>query len=216
MITIESGKLTIPEEERFIGFAGDNDAVEKQIVVIGRSEQDSTYTLYLGFDDGSVKSVPLSAESTGSGVVLSWRVKREDLLSAGVVAAQVKITDNGGNTEHTTKDYFWLGSSVELDDDGAEIEYITASELEKRLSEAASEIESRSTYRGEDGFWYVYDRSQDSFIKTGYCGTLQVDNSMSSSSQNPVSNRAVTSFIGAQISQIYAEIGNIEAALEEI
>ena len=216
MITIESGKLTIPEEERFIGFAGDNDAVEKQIVVIGRSEPDCTYTLYLGFDDGTVKSVPLSAEATGGDTVLSWRVKREDLLSAGVVAAQVKIADDGGNAEHTTKDYFWLGSSVELDDDGAEIEYITASELEKRLSEAASEIESRSSYRGEDGFWYVYDRSQDSFIKTGYRGTLQVDTSMSSSSPNPVSNQAVTNFIGAQISHIYAEIGDIESALEEI
>ena len=216
MITIESGRLTIPEEERFIGFAGDNDAVEKQIAVIHRSVPGCTYTLCLRFDDGSIRSVPLSATVYGSDTLLRWRVEREDLLASGVVAAQVKMTDAEDNTEHTTKDYFWVGSSVELDDDGAEIEHITPSQLENRVREAVNEIESKASYRADDGFWYVFDRSRGGFIKTGYRDDLQVDSAMSSSSLNPVSNSTVTVFIGEQISQLREEIGDIEAALAQI
>lgn len=216
MITIESGKLIIPEEERFIGFAGDNDVVEKQIIVYRHTDTGCTYTLCLRFDDGSVKSVPLSATAHGDDTLLSWRVEREDLLSTGVVAAQVRMTGVDDSVEHTAKDYFWIGSSIESADGGAKNNYVTESELEKRLGDAVDEIESKSSYRGEDGFWYVYDRSLDDFIKTGYRGSLQVDNTMSSSSFNPVSNRTVTEYVGEQISGIRTEIGEIEAALEQI
>lgn len=216
MITVESGKFIIPEEERFIGFSGDDSVVQKQILVRHRNVPNTTFTLCLRFDDGQVRSVPLAAEVVGSDRLLTWTVRREDMYSAGVVTAQVKMTDGEDNVEHTTKDYFWVGSAVELDESGAEIERITPSQLEERVREAIREIHSEEPYLGEDGFWYVYDRSQGEFFKTGYLGTLQVDNAMSGSSRNPVENKVVTAYISTVIATLRAEIGDIENALAVI
>ena len=56
MITIQSGKLMIPENERFIGFAGDDRAVVKTILLPqDHSDDDCVYTLFLKFDDDRVR-----------------------------------------------------------------------------------------------------------------------------------------------------------------
>ena len=140
MISIESGKFTIPEEERFIGFSGDNTVTEKQMVVYHRSAIIAAYTLCLRFDDGSLKCIPLEASGTGIDIMLIWRVRREDLLSSGVVTAQIRMTDRDGGVSHTTKDYFWVGSSVDHDDDEEETEYVTHDQLESRVSEALETV----------------------------------------------------------------------------
>ena len=80
MITVESGKLNIPEDERFIGFAGDNTIITKQIVVFHRYVIGSVYTMCLRFDDGAVRSVPLELEQVGSDAVLTWKIEKEDML----------------------------------------------------------------------------------------------------------------------------------------
>lgn len=216
MITVESGKFIIPEEERFIGFSGDDSVVQKQILVRHRNVPNTTFTLCLRFDDGQIKSVLLAAEAIGSDRLLTWTVRREDMVTAGVVTAQVKMTDGEGNTEHTTKDYFWIGSAVELDESGAEIERITPSQLEERVQEAVRQIRSTLPYLGEDGFWYVYDSSEGEYFKTGYLGALQVDNAMSGTSRNPVENKTVTAYISAAIATLRTEIGDIENALAAI
>lgn len=216
MITVESGKFIIPEDERFIGFTGDNTVIEKEILISHRAVPNSTYTLCLRFDDGSVRSVPLAAHSHGSDSLLTWNVVKEDLLSTGVITAQLKMTDGRGNVEHTTKDYFWAGSAVELDESGAEVEHITRSQLESSIEAAIADVEAESPYRDEDGFWRVYDRSAGEFIRTGYRGDLQVDGAMSSESRNPVENRAVTAYISEQIASVRADIGDIETALASV
>ena len=215
MIYVDSGKLTIPEDERFIGFAGDNSVVEKRILVLHRPVQGSVYTLCLRFDSGAVRSVPLASEIINSDTVLTWTVDREDILEKGIVSAQIKIKD-GNIVRHTTKDFFLAGWPVELDDEGVEIEHITPSQLESSIAQAVSALEAKAPYLGEDGFWYVYERSAEQFIKTGYRGNLQLDSVMSESGVNPVANSTVTAYINGQIASVRDEIGDIESALAAI
>ena len=212
MITIQSGKLSIPEDERFVGFAGDNTVITKQILILHRAVPGSSYTLCLRFDDGAVRSVPLSHEKIGSDVLLTWTVEREDMLSSGIVTAQVKMTDVSGSVMHTTKDYFLVGSSVELDDGGAEVEYITPSQLEK----AAAEIKSMLPFTDKDGYWNVYDRGEEEFVRTDYRDKLRIDTAMSGTSSNPVANKTVTNFVNGIYSELKEEIGDIESALAEV
>lgn len=216
MITIQSGKLSIPEDERFIGFAGDNSVIEKQILVLHRHVLNSAYTLCLRFDNGDIKQVPLPYQQINSDVLLTWTVEREEILHHGIVTAQVKMTDDNGNIQHSSKDYFLIGSSVEIDEDGFEKDYITQTQLEEKINEAVEGINARSPYLGSDGYWYVYDKAREEFIKTGYRGDLSVDSSMDINSPNPVENGTVTMYVSGLFSELREEIGNIENALATV
>lgn len=198
LITIQNGKLNIPDEDRFVGFAGDNTVNEKQIVLKNRADDDCDYTLCLRFDDGTVKTAALSASISDGDTVLIWQVRDEQIHSTGVVTAQLKIADSDDNIEHTTKDFFLVGSSVELSDDGAEEEYVTPSMLRNSINQALSTIASTAPYVGDDGFWYVYDPDEGAYVKTEYyIGGLTMDSAMSDSSLNPVSNKFIKQYVDA-------------------
>lgn len=136
MITIQNGKLTIPDDDRFVGFAGDNAVNTKQFVLCDFARQNCTFTLCLRFDDDSVRTAALTAAASGGDTVLTWNIQQEHLYSSGVVQAQVKITDSDNHTEHTTKDFFLIGSTVELDEDEMAQELVTLSQLRESISEA--------------------------------------------------------------------------------
>ena len=69
MITIQSGKLCIPDIDRFVGFAGDDSVMTKQLVLLNRASDSCTYSLCLRFDNDSVCTVPLTASVDGDDVV---------------------------------------------------------------------------------------------------------------------------------------------------
>ena len=134
MITIHSGKLMIPEDERFIGFAGDDRPEEKQFHLMHFGVPGSTFSLCLRFDDGTVRTIPLESLQIDSEVLLTWNIRREHLRRTGIVTAQVKINSGDGRVIHTTRDYFMIGSAAELDDGGEEEELVTPSMLEDNLN----------------------------------------------------------------------------------
>ena len=154
MITIQSGKLTIPENERFIGFAGDDSFAEKQFVITQRVVPDSTYTLCLRFDNGSVCSVALPSDQADSDTVLTWNIRKEHLRKPGIVTAQLKIEDNRDGVIHTTRDYFFVGASEE--DEGSDVDPSDLSRLEERIEE----VESKLPYVSSGGV-YVPDEAED-------------------------------------------------------
>ena len=211
MITIQSGKLSIPEDERFIGFAGDNPLVTKQFAVLHRAVPGSVYTLCLRFDNGETVNVPLSAQIFGSDTLLTWNIERWNIIDSGIVTAQVKMTDGSGGVIRTDNDYFIADASVEQEPD--ESGYVTITELESRLAAAAAGIEAKAPYLGDDGFWRVYERYSGEFIKTDYRGDLNVDGEVSASGDDPVTGGAVAAYVGAQIESLRSEIGDIEDAL---
>lgn len=145
MITIQAGKLTIPEEDRFVGFAGDNLGNSKTFVLPDRGSDSGSYTLCLRFDDDSVRAIPLLKSLSGSDLILTWNIQKTHLSKAGVVMAQLKSVDSDDVILHTSCDYFIVANSAELADDGSP-EYIVREELEERLSSILDEGGSIRTY----------------------------------------------------------------------
>lgn len=195
MITIQNGKLLIPDSDRFIGFAGDNAVITKQFTLIDQQSEGCTYTLCLRFDDGIVRTVPLTAALSGSNTVLTWEVHREDLHASGVVQAQIKIAGSDGNTGHTAKDFFLIGSAVELDDSGDDAELVTLS----RLREALSRMASTAPYVDDSGYWCIYDPELGEYVRSAYhVSGIAPDSAMSDSSMNSVANRIIKQYADAK------------------
>lgn len=154
MITIRSGKLTIPEDERFIGFAGDDSFAEKQFVICDHVAANSTFTLCLRFDDGSVCSAELPSEQVDSDTVLTWVVRREHIKKPGIVTAQLRLEDALAGTTHTTRDFFLVGYSE--DDGGSDVDPSDLSRLEERVEE----VEAKLPYVSSGGV-YIPDEGED-------------------------------------------------------
>lgn len=225
MITIQNGKLIIPDEDRFVGFAGDDSIREKQFVLRDSAEQDCAYTLCLRFDDDTVRTVTLSSEISGGDTVLSWNIRGEDICSAGVVQAQIKIADSDGSIGHTTKDFFLIGSAVELNDDGSEGEYVTPSMLEHSIEQAVQTLSSTAPYIDEDGYWCVYDAESGEYVRTDYhVSGITPDSAMSDVSDNAVSNRVIKRYADDKASACNAfaasytdlKLGDVERLLATI
>ena len=134
MITIESGKLSIPDDERFVGFSGDNLREEKRFALLHHTDRDCTFTLCLRFDDGTVREVVLAQFLYSSDVLLVWEIRREHLYSSGIVTAQIRIEYSGGEVLHTTKDYFFVSPSLDQSEDTGEL--VTRAELTEGLANA--------------------------------------------------------------------------------
>ncbi len=196
MITIQSGKLLIPEEDRFVGFAGDNLGNTKEFVLPDRGMDYARYTLCLRFDDESVRVIPLEKYMRGSDLVLTWSIQSAHLSRAGIVMAQVKSVDSDDVIQHTTCDYFIVAQSADHTDDGGEESYVTRDEVEERLSDFLEQIASRAPYIGEDGYWYFYDVESDSYIRGQKAmADVTVDDAMIQGSVNPVQSRVIKAFV---------------------
>ncbi len=193
MITIQSGKLIIPEEDRFVGFAGDNLVNMKRIVLPDHEAGSGSYTLCLRFDDDSVRVIPLEKSVSGSDLVLTWNIRKSHLLKPGIVMAQVKSVDSDDVVLHTSCDYFIIAGSAELSEDG-DPEYVAREELEERLSEFCEKIRSSAPYIGDDGYWYVFDIESDTYVRSITAG-VTVDSEMADGSSNPVQNGVIKEFV---------------------
>ena len=195
MITIQNGKLNIPDNDRFVGFAGDNAVMQKQFILLNRVQEGCTYTLCLRFDDDTVRTAPLSAAAEGGDTVLTWTVKDEELYTSGITAVQLKIADSLGNIAHTTKDYFLVGSSLD-GGGGDEAEYVTPSQLKNSINRALSKISATAPYIDEDGYWCIYDPETDAYRRTDYhVDGIAPDSAMSDVSDNAVSNKVIKQYV---------------------
>lgn len=138
MITILSGKLTIPEDERFIGFVGDDQSQEVELLLEHFFLQHCTCSLSLRFDDGTVRIIPLEGEQYGSDILLTWKVRREHLHRSGVVTAQLRIQCDDGRDIRSTRNYFLVGGN--MDGDSGDDDYVTTALLEEKMSEVNAKL----------------------------------------------------------------------------
>lgn len=169
MITILNGKLTIPESERFIGFAGDNLRRTIRFLISGAEEADRIYRLYLTFDDGTVNYFVLPSEVTDEGVVLTWQVLKEHIFMSGCVKAQIKAFSDAGAVYHTTTDRFIVGDSAEFSDylAGQSTEFLQYEQRLNELAQIASDICVLMPFIGENGNWYIYDADKGEYMDSG-------------------------------------------------
>ena len=195
MITIRSGKLQIPEEDRFVGFAGDNLSNSKSFVLPSHGSDNGSYTLCLRFDDDSVRVIPLTKSLSGADLVLTWDIHASHLLKAGIVMAQVRSVDSDDVILHSSCDYFIVADSAELSDDSGS-EYVPREELEERLTAFLERFRESAPYIGDDDYWYTYDALTDSYVRgVRATASITVDSSMIPGSVNPVQSSAIRSFV---------------------
>ena len=178
MITVSNGKLTIPEHERFIGFAGDNLVRTISFLIKGQHLADKIYRLYLTFDDDSVNYFILPAEVTDEGVVLTWYVQQNHLFKSGVVKAQLKVFGDSGVIYHTNADVFIVGDSAEFSDSIKDnnTEFLEYERKLNSLVDVINESAALMPYVGENGNWYIYDSTQGGYVDSGKTAVYKSDN----------------------------------------
>lgn len=201
MITIQSGKLIIPEEDRFVGFAGDNLGTTKRFVFPDRGSDSGSYTLCLRFDDDSVRVISLTKSLSDGDLVLTWTIQKSHLLKAGIVMAQLKSVDSDDVIMHTSCDYFIVSTGAELNDDGI-TEYVEREELEERMTAFLKKITDCVPYIGEDNYWYEYDAASDSYIRSVYAvGNITVDDAVTDGGKNPVEGGSIKRYVDNALDQ---------------
>ncbi|MBE6825031.1 MAG: hypothetical protein E7513_06765 [Ruminococcaceae bacterium] len=141
MIVINSGKMTIPEEERFIGFAGDNLHSTKQFLLIGISEQNCIYRLYLTFDDGTTNYFVLDSEVVDDSTHLTWNIETGHIFKSGTVKAQIKSIAEDGEIYHTNSDFFLVGHTAEFNPSFKDTENSEFLKYEKELNELIGRLD---------------------------------------------------------------------------
>lgn len=198
MITILSGKMTIPENDRFVGFAGDNLVITKQFFIKDIVDENYIYRLYLSFDDNTYNYLQLDKTVGEDGTTLTWNVKSDDIFKSGVVMAQIKIFSTSDEIFHTTTDYFIVAPSAEFTDAFGDKENSEFLEYETRLNSLLEEINSAKQYLpyvDQDGYWHIFDSEDGEYKQSDYSVRLEdyftVDSQLSSTSTNPVENKAV-------------------------
>ena len=141
MIEITFGKMNIPENERFIGFAGDNLRSTKTFLLKNFAEENCIYRLYLTFGKESTNHFVLDSKVENGSTYLEWNISEDHILKSGLVKAQIKAFCDDEMIFHTTHDYFLIAPTLEFDEisDKEITEFL---EYEKRLNEMLYKITS--------------------------------------------------------------------------
>ena len=117
MINItKQGKFIIPENECFIGYAGDNLNTTKEIFVEGIADMSLIYRMYLQFDDGTCNYFLLESEVQEGGTLLIWNVTSDQIFKSGIVKVQIKASNDSGEVFHSSITNMLVQTSVEFSD----------------------------------------------------------------------------------------------------
>ncbi len=143
MITINSGKLCIPNEEYVIGFTGDNLHTKKQFLLENFADENCTHSLYLKFYNGAVKDLVLDSKVENGSTILTWNVLREHILKSGLVKAQIKSTFENGETSHTTWNYFYVFPSTEISEEFGDIDITEFDDYTQKLNEIYDKLSDK-------------------------------------------------------------------------
>lgn len=138
MIEITFGKMTIPENERFIGFAGDNLHSTKTFILKNVKDENCIYRLYLTFDDGTINYFVLDSKIENGSTYLTWNISVDHILKSGLVKAQIKAFCENGRIFHSSYDYFVVAPTADFDAEISEKENSEFLDYEKRLNEILS------------------------------------------------------------------------------
>lgn len=108
------GKILIPKEEGFIGYAGDNLKVTKEIFVEGITDISLIYRMYLMFDDGTCNFFLLDSQVKEGGTLLVWNIKSDQIFKSGIVQVQVKASNDSGEVFHSEVTTMLVQTSIEF------------------------------------------------------------------------------------------------------
>ncbi len=168
MITVEkSGKIYIPPEDGFIGYAGDNLNKTIEILLKERNQKENFYRIYLKFDDETVNYFIVQMQIKGNDTILNWNITDDHIFKSGVVYLQIKGFNASKEVFHTESVPLIVGNSIEFGNYFAEKQISEFLEKEKELNELYSDIENAKKfipYIGENGNWFIYDYTSKKFV----------------------------------------------------
>ena len=171
MITIhKSGKITIPQEEGFIGYAGDNLNKTLEFIVEKHTDENCYYRAFLKFDDDTVNYFILNKKIKDGNTILEWTVTQDQLYKNGIVYLQIKAFNISNVIFHTESVPIFVGDSIEFTDYLAERPNSEFLQQEEHLNNLLYNVENAKEflpYIGENGNWYVYDYDTKSYYDTG-------------------------------------------------
>ena len=161
MITIADGIFTIPDDEIFLGTAGDNLHRQKTFFIPKLNGEGWLFRLYLTFDNGESNSIILPASVGSNGTTLVWDIQKNHILKSGLIKAQIKAFSENQEIYHTTPNVFVAGKGT-LENSG-ENQYFEFLMLEDRLNKFYEQVYGLSLhlpYVGENGNWFIYNETE--------------------------------------------------------
>ena len=143
MINItKQGKFIIPENECFIGYAGDNLNTTKEIFVEGITDISLIYRMYLKFDDGTCNYFLLESEVQQGGTLLTWNITSDQIFKSGIVQVQIKASNDSGEVFHSNVTTMLVQTSIEFSDFFSNKENSEFLQYEKALNDLKNQVES--------------------------------------------------------------------------
>ena len=139
MIVINSRKMVIPEDERFVGFFGDNQYMTKEFVLEDVINENNIYTLFLTFTDGKVIEVNLSSVVKSGMTTLTWNIQDNHIIKSGLIKAQIKVKTSDKGVYYTTSDYFYACKALPFEGDISDSGYTDIYDVEDKIREFISE-----------------------------------------------------------------------------
>ena len=176
MITInENRRAFIPESDRRIGFENDNLVETRQFLICDKGICD--FSFKLDFDNTlDIYDLEKTISEDGATILL-WRIGRDVLSHGEAVKVQLRAFDQSGEKMwHSDIMEFEVSPSINAQNEANnEVTLSEFEQLEMRVTRAVESAENAVTkvnkhqpYIGENGNWYIYDDSSDSFIDTGF------------------------------------------------
>lgn len=226
MITIkESGKIYIPQEDGFIGYAGDNLNKTIEFIVLNRADENLVYRLYLEFDDSTVNFFILDKKIQDNDTVLTWRVANEHIYKDGIVNIQIKAFNTSGEIFHSDTAPLFVGKSIELCNYLSERSVTEFKEVEENLNKLYADVENAKEflpYIGDNGNWFVYDYASKAYADSGFIASATVNgysvlgeiNSSADESCIPTV-KAVYNYTGGLSNDLSTKIGNLAYLVTE-
>ena len=142
MITVtKQGSFIIPQNECFIGHAGDNLNTTKEFFVEGITDISLIYRMYLQFDDGSCNYFLLESTVADGGTNLVWKVTNDQIFKSGIVKIQIKASNGSGEVFHSQITTMLVQTSIEFSDYFTQKENSEFLRYEKTLNELRTVIE---------------------------------------------------------------------------
>lgn len=221
MITVEKcGKIYIPPQDGFIGYAGDNLNKTIKFLLKERNDSDYFYRIYLKFDDDTVNFFVLEKEIQENDTVLYWNITDDQIFKSGIMYLQIKGYDTSGEIFHTEAVPLIVGKSIEFGNRYNKKQISEILKAEKTLDQLYSDIKNVTVllpYIGENNNWFVYDYDNKTYVDTNVCAKGKIEElplvfSISQSSDNihvPTA-KAVYDYVDKENTELLlTQIGNL-------
>ena len=150
MVRIENRKMTIPYEEKNLGYEGDNAVAVRVFGVADLSLSGYVFKLDVEKSGGKTGVVTLDKVVGDDAILLTWTLKESELDTPGALTVQLRAyNENGTEIWHSGKGAFIVGDSINV---AAEFMSPLPSEFfefERRVTQAVALVEEVAKHIGD-------------------------------------------------------------------